>query len=42
MSVSRPAMLQAGDEVRLGNGSHTVVAVTATAVRLADVTGPNR
>lgn len=39
MTVSRPEMLRPGDEVRLGNGSHTVVAVTAAAVRLADVTG---
>jgi putative transposase len=39
MTVSRPVVLQAGDEVRLGNGSHTVVAVSAAAVRLADVTG---
>lgn len=39
MTVSRPEILKPGDEVRLGNGSHTVVAVAAAAVRLADVTG---
>ena len=39
MTVSRPGMLKPGDEVRLGNGSHTVIAVAAAAVRLADVTG---
>ena len=39
MTVSRPEMLRPGDEVRLGNGSRTVIAVTAAAVRLADVTG---
>jgi putative transposase len=39
VTVSRPETLRPGDEVRLGNGSHTVVAVAAAAVRLADVTG---
>lgn len=39
MTVSRPEMLKPGDEVRLGNGSHTVVAVAAAGLVLADVTG---
>ncbi len=39
MTVSRPGGLQAGTEIRLGGQLRTVVAVTGTAARLADVTG---
>jgi len=39
VTVSRPAVLSAGDEVRLAGRVFTVVALTGTAARLADVAG---
>ena len=39
MTVSRPAGLQAGAEVRLGGRVLAVTFVTATSVQLSDVTG---
>jgi hypothetical protein len=39
MTVSRPAGLQAGAEVRLGGRVLAVTAVTGASVRLSDVTG---
>ena len=42
MTVSRPAGLQAGVEVRLGGHSHVVIAVTGTSVRLEDAADGQR
>src|SRR6266852_3210546 len=39
VTVSRPGGLRAGAEIRLGGQAHTVVAVTGSSARLADVTG---
>jgi putative transposase len=39
VTVSRPGVLRAGAEIRLGGQAHTVVAVTGSSARLADVTG---
>ena len=39
MTVSRPGGLRAGAEIRLGGQAHTVVAVSGSSARLADVTG---
>ncbi|RZU51196.1 Mu transposase-like protein [Krasilnikovia cinnamomea] len=39
MSVSRPPNLHVGDQVLLGGAAHTVIAVSAHEVQLADVTG---
>lgn len=39
MTVSRPAGLQAGVEIRLGGHGGAVTAVTGTSVQLSDVTG---
>jgi transposase InsO family protein len=39
VTVSRPAVLQAGDKVRLGGRAFTVTAVSARMVELVDVTG---
>jgi hypothetical protein len=42
MTVSRPALLRVGDEVRLAAGVHTVVALSGVDVDLIDVTGETR
>jgi putative transposase len=42
VTVSRPPDLRVGDEIRLGDAHHTVVAVSATSVQVADVTGTSR
>src|SRR5439155_14853094 len=39
VTVSRPRVIRAGDEIRVGGALHAVVAVSATEVRLADVVG---
>jgi len=39
VTVSRPAGLQAGVEIRLGGQAHAVIAVTGTSVRLEDAAG---
>lgn len=39
MTISRPAVLGVGDEVRLAGRAHTVVALTGGDVHLEDVTG---
>lgn len=42
MTVSRPPEIGAGDEVRLGDATATILAVTAEGVQLQDVTGVRR
>ncbi len=39
MTISRPTEMGAGDEVRLGDRTATVVAVTGTGMQLQDITG---
>jgi putative transposase len=39
MTVSRPRVLQSGDDIRLGGGLHNVETVSGTAVHLVDVVG---
>lgn len=39
MTVSRPPALRVGDEVEVGGAVHTVTGLSASAARLADVTG---
>jgi hypothetical protein len=39
MTVSRPRLLRAGDDILLGGGLHTVEAVSGTVVRLVNVAG---
>jgi hypothetical protein len=39
MTVSRPRVLQSGDDIRLGGGLHNVETVSGTAVQLVDVVG---
>ncbi len=39
MTVSRPAGLQAGAEIRLGGQAHAVIAITGTSVRVKDAAG---
>jgi hypothetical protein len=39
MTVSRPPRLRVGDEVLLNGSTHAVGGVSATQVRLTDVTG---
>ncbi|MDI5975854.1 Mu transposase C-terminal domain-containing protein [Amycolatopsis magusensis] len=39
MTVSRPRVLQAGDDIQLGGELHNVEAVSSTAVRLVNVVG---
>jgi hypothetical protein len=39
MTVSRPRLLQAGDDIRLGGELHGVEAVSGTVVRLVNVVG---
>ena len=39
MTVSRPAGLQAGVEIRLGGQAHAVIAITGTSVRVKDAAG---
>jgi hypothetical protein len=42
VTVSRPPEIGAGDEVRLGDATATILAVTAEGVHLQDVTGVRR
>jgi putative transposase len=39
VTISRPTEIGAGDEVRLGDRTATVVAVTGTGMQLQDITG---
>jgi hypothetical protein len=42
VTVSRPPEIGAGDEVRLGDATATILAVTTEGVQLQDVTGVPR